>query len=289
MDAQYFFNSHAFLIQQGDPKILELCRGLSSIRFAWFKERGDGFSPLKAPFGSIEVQGPFSNSLIHQFLEDLDKQLNYEKVTSLSITMPPDGYDFEYGFLIAKALQNHGFYLTFQDLNFHLEVNPPFKKHLHRSERWKLNKSIREGYTFQKVESPDWENSFALLNESRERKGFRLSMDKESLEQAFLKFPGRYQLFSIMKELETVAIAITLAINKDILYVFFTADVLKHRKVSPIVLLHSGIYQYCLDKRINLLDLGTSSLKGLVNSGLANFKRNLGGVASLKNTFIKRF
>jgi predicted N-acyltransferase len=216
-------------------------------------------------------------------------QLQKEKVTSLSITMPPDGYDFETGFLLAKILQNHGFQLGFQDLNFHLDVNSDFKKHLHRSERWKLNKSIRAEYIFHKVEKPDWDLAFRLLNESRERKGFRLSMDQKSLEEAFNIFPDRYQLFAVVKEEETVAIAITLKINKEILYIFYTADLLKHRKLSPVVLLHNGIYQFCQSERIQLLDLGTSSLKGQVNSGVANFKRNLGGIASLKNTFVKRF
>jgi len=289
LDARYFFNSFPFLHLQGEPKILELSKGIASTRFAWYKQNGEGFSPLKAPFGSIEIQGPYSNSLIHQLLDDLMAQVQKEKVTSLSITMPPDGYDFETGFLIAKALQNHGFQLNYQDLNFHLEVNSEFKKHLHRSERWKLNKSIRAGYKFQKVEKPDWDTTFKLLNESRERKGFRLSMDQQSLEEAFLKFPDRYQLFAVSKEEEIVAIGITVKINKEILYVFYTADLLKHRKLSPVVLLHNGIYQFCQAERINLLDLGTSSLKGLVNSGVANFKRNLGGIASLKNTFIKRF
>ena len=289
MDARYFFNSHQFLHLQGEPKILEISKGISSTRFAWYKHNGEGFSPLKAPFGSIEITGPYSNSLIHELLSDLTGQLQKEKISSLTITMPPDGYDFETGFLIAKALQNHGFHLSYQDLNFHLEVNSEFKKHLHRSERWKLNKSIRAGYEIQKVDKPDWDITFNLLNESRERKGFRLSMDQKSLEETFLKFPDRYQLFAVLKEKEIVAIGITLKINKEILYVFYTADLLNHRKLSPVVLLHSGIYQYCQAERIQLLDLGTSSLKGLVNSGVANFKRNLGGIASLKNTFIKRF
>ena len=289
MDARYFFNSHPFLHQQGEPNILELSKGISSARFAWYKQNGEGFSPLKAPFGSIEIQGPYSNSLIHQILEELIGQLKKEKVSSLTLTMPPDGYDFETGFLIAKALQNHGFQLGHQDLNFHLDVNLSFKKHLHRSERWKLNKSIRAGYVFQKVEKPNWDSTFKLLNESRERKGFRLSMDQKSLEETFSRFPDRYQLFSVLKDGETVAIGITLRINKEILYVFFTADLLVHRKLSPVVLLHSGIYQFCQAEGIILLDLGTSSLKGLVNSGVANFKRNLGGIASLKNTFIRRF
>jgi len=288
LDSKYFFNSRPFLIQQGEPIILESSKGTSRIKFAWFKQNREGFSPLNAPFGSLEIQGPYSNTLVHQLLDELHAQLVALRIGSLVITMPPDGYDFEMGLLISKALENHGFQMSFQDLNFHLPVSINFKKHLHRSERWKLNKSIREGYRFQKVDHPDWDAAFRLLNESRERKGFRLSMDQKSIESVFALFPDRYHLFSVCKGNETVAIAITLKVCEDILYVFYTADQISHRKLSPVVLLHHGIYGFCLENRIKLLDLGTSSLKGLVNSGVANFKRNLGGIASLKNTYMKR-
>lgn len=289
MADQYFYNTDPFLSNQGEPCIMELSQGISNARIAWFKKNAEGFSPLKAPFGSIEIQGPYSNSLTNQLIEKLLARLRDEKVTSITITMPPDGYNKEAGFLISKAYENYGFNILFQDFNFHIEVNSEFRKHLHRSERWKLNKSIREGYTFRKVEIPDWEETFNLLQESRERKGFLLSMDRLSLEKSFKDFPEKYQLFSVLKDEKTVAIAVTIRVNKEILYVFYTADSLIHRKLSPVVLLHNGIYQYCISEKIEILDLGTCSLKGQVNSGVANFKKNLGGIVSLKNTFIKRF
>ena len=83
--------------------------------------------------------------------------------------------------------------------------------------------------------------------------------------------------------------AITVRVNSEILYVFYTADDLSHRKLSPVVLLHEGLYQQCIEEKFRLLDLGTASVKGLVNGGVATFKRNLGGVASLKQSWVKRY
>ena len=77
--------------------------------------------------------------------------------------------------------------------------------------------------------------------------------------------------------------------SSEILYVFYTADDLSHRKLSPVVLLHEGLYNYSIDQKFSLLDLGTASIKGLVNGGVATFKRNLGGVASLKQSWVKRY
>jgi lipid II:glycine glycyltransferase (peptidoglycan interpeptide bridge formation enzyme) len=127
------------------------------------------------------------------------------------------------------------------------------------------------------------------LLDSRKRKGFELSMNQESLENVFAIFPENYSVFTVKNVAELAALAITVEVNPDILYVFYTADDVKFRKFSPVVLLHAGIYDYAKNMNFRILDLGTSSLKGLVNSGVATFKRSLGGIASLKNTWIWRF
>ena len=114
-------------------------------------------------------------------------------------------------------------------------------------------------------------------------------MNREELENAFTRFPAAYKMWGVSVDNQLAAMAITVMVNRDILYVFYTADDLKHRKLSPVVMLHEGLYRHCGEEKFRLLDLGTASLKGLVNSGVATFKRNLGGVASLKQSWVKRY
>ena len=289
MDSRYFFNSSPFLSAQGKAEIVEIQQGISGARLAIFKNQTEGCSPLKAPFGSIEIFGPYSSSGVYQLLDRLDEKVRELKLQTIRITHPPDGYDTETSYLIAKAMQKHGFQIVHQDLNFHLEVEGDFKKHLHRSERWKLNKSKRSGYRFHPIAKPIWDEVFPLLLRSRERKGFILSMNQAELENAFLQFPKVYEMWGVSFENQLVAMAITVRVNSEILYVFYTADDLNHRKLSPVVLLHEGLYQYSMEEKFRLLDLGTASVKGLVNGGVATFKRNLGGVASLKQSWVKRY
>ena len=45
------------------------------------------------------------------------------------------------------------------------------------------------------------------------------------------------------------------------------------------------IYQYCLDKRFRLLDVGTSTVDGIPNHGLVRYKRKLKYSESLKYKF----
>ena len=289
MDAKYFFNSNAFLTRQGNPQVLELQSDLSAVRLAWIEINREGYSPYKAPFGSIEVHGPFAPQLTSQLLEDLDRAAAERKWRTFRITQPPDGYDSESMLLVSKALLQDGFQLVHQDLNFHLPIGLDFKSHLHRSERYKLNKLKRAGFRFGKLAVSDWHRAYELLQNSRIRKGFSLSMSKDALEQTIAYFPAEYQIFGVWMGDQLAAMSVAIAVNSQILYVFYTADDMQFRKFSPVVLLHEGLYEFGLANQFQLLDLGTASLKGLVNSGVANFKRNLGGIASLKNSFQKRY
>lgn len=285
---RYFFHSPAFLKNQGLYHTAESRRGDFSVKIFWFKQQREGFSPLRAPFGGLDYTGTWSLDAASDLIVRLMAELKEEKIQTFVMTQSPDAYQPEENLSFARLLLETGFELQHQDINFHLLVNQSFRKHLHRSERWKLNKLIRHGFVFQKEEAISWEMVYPFFLESRIRKGYELSMSRESLERVFAMFPEQYSLFSVLKDGEPAAMAITVEVNSDILYVFYTADDLKFRKFSPVVLLHAGIYDYAAARKIRLLDLGTCSLRGMVNSGVATFKRSLGGIASLKNTWIWR-
>ena len=58
---------------------------------------------------------------------------------------------------------------------------------------------------------------------------------------------------------------------------------------SPVVILSSGIYDYCSDERISLLDVGTSTMNGFPDPGLLRFKRALGFKESIKLAYRKLY
>jgi hypothetical protein len=287
-ECRYLFNTARFLSQQGDFSTVAVEDEGFRGKICWSRVNQAGYSPLRAPFGGPDCQGFWSGSAAARLVACLVDELQVAKIQTFYLTQPPDAYDQEGNYAFFRLLPEAGFELSHQDLNFHLVVNQPFRRHLHRSERWKLNKLIRHGFEFQRQQHIRWDEVYAFFLESRRRKGFELSMNRESLEKVFELFPGQYALFSVVKENVTAAMAITIEVSPDIWYIFYTADNLIFRKFSPVVMLHAGIYNLALDHKIKILDLGTSSLKGIVNSGVATFKRSLGGVASLKNTWVWR-
>lgn len=280
MYPSFFFLQHEFLTWQGHHQIIRE----GNIALPIFLKDGLAFSPFAAPFGGFQCKGIVSESEFRRFLKVLPSELRRIRANGLRLVLPPDSYQPEWHIWLIPLLKEVGFKVVWQDLNFHLENKGSFSSRLHRSERWKRNKSLREGFEFSVLDRPDWNQLYPFLLESRKRKGYFLSMSQEALEATVSRFEKEYTISSVNINGELAALGVTVKVSPEIEYVFYTADALKHRKLSPVVLLHEGIYNYTNSRSVRLLDLGTASLKGIVNSGVATFKRNLGGIASVKTT-----
>lgn len=257
--------------------------------FPFFIENGRLLSPAKAPFGSFLFNSAPGPELVLEILVQLESLARKEKVHTIQIVFPPDCYQPEVNVWLQPLMVSAGYQIAWQDLNFHRELSTSFESGLHRSERWKLRKSLQLGYEFRLIPEPDWDFAYPFLLESRRRKGYQLSMKREDLERTCRLFPDSYQMSGVFFQDQCVALALSIRVSDEIEYVFYTADDVQHRKLSPVVLLHHGLAVYGHGNGVRMLDLGTSSIKGVVNSGVATFKRNLGATASLKSTFQRKF
>lgn len=289
LNSVYLFQSDVFVRQQGDPIVFRAEAGKNSAELPVFLSGNQIFSPLSAPFGSFRFEGSANAGLVKDIVALLEEFCATQGITQCKLVLPPDCYQPEVHVWLIPLLIDLGFQVAFQDLNFHRDLSMPPESGFHKSERWKLNKLIREGFEFRPVPVPDWEKHYPFLLESRLRKGFQLSMTRRELEQVFLRFPDVYQMHAVYSKDQLAALSVSIQVNPAIRYVFYTADDLAFRKRSPIVLLHYGLLKDCIQTKTQLLDLGTSSLKGVVNNGVATFKRNLGASASLKTTLIRKF
>ena len=285
MKAKPFFLEPAFLDFQGSHFLAEA----DECRIAVF---GDSVleSPLKAPFGGFVLPENASPASMRRLIEKVDLYASDKNALSLEIQLPPECYSGPEKDWLMPFLEGAGFQKVRTDLNFHLPVDGPIRKHLHRSERWKLNKSERLGFTFHPVLQPDWYQVHAYILASRMRKGYPLSMSAAELMESDARFPGRYRVWQVLSPAnELAAIAVSIDVSSETEYVFYTADDPLFRKWSPVVMLIAGIYEVALAEKKQVLDLGTASLKGMINPGLAAFKRYLGGVASPKYRIRKAY
>jgi lipid II:glycine glycyltransferase (peptidoglycan interpeptide bridge formation enzyme) len=76
-------------------------------------------------------------------------------------------------------------------------------------------------------------------------------------------------------------------VSSKVLYYYLPADSPKYLEFSPAILIIKSMYEYSQKHCFEILDLGISTYLGERNEGLIRFKKNLGGMESEKNTFIK--
>lgn len=289
---QYFFNEREHLQNQGGERLLTFYwqnthNQVTEARFSIIIQDKMAYSHLRATFGGVEFGEEISEEDLFQFLEE--SILNIE-VETLKINSYPERYlpptqilklekcYFKLGFEIGTIEQNYEIAITHK--SFYETVTSTRAKQL-------LKKSIKKGFSFQEVSKPNFSKIHAFVARSRERKNRPMTMNLEQFENHFTLFPKNFQVFSVMHSNRPIAIGVTIKINSKVIYTFYLADDEAYLKDSPTIFLLSGIYEYFQQQNYSILDLGIVTAKGILNEGLAKFKRSLGGELSLKKNYIK--
>lgn len=295
LDALHFpaflFNQPAHArLQGGEAWAAEWRKGQRiEARLLFFRQGQALYSPLRAPFGSVEMRQGLSYASLYAFLEAFEAFCRQEGFQSLRLGHYPLGYAPEAPLLV-QVLWALGYHSTCIDLCQHLPVSAQvFAEGLHTSEKRRLRKCTAAGFVFEEWKNPDLAQVYAFVKACRLRKGFPISMSEEAFQALWQHFPEAHRVFCVKDGAEIAALSVTIAVNKQILYNFYPADHPDYLAFSPTVFLMQGIYEFAQKNKFNLLDLGISTEQGRPNQGLIRFKECLGASPSLKYTFLKTF
>lgn len=247
-----------------------------------------GYSPLKAPFGSVYFEKKLTDEVLSEFISQIVKWAVSENLKKLIIKNYPDIYDNLKSKRISDILVKNGFQVVNMDLNQHISVSEkPFEKIIAPPKRRKLKKCIKAGFKFKELDYEGYfDVAFQVIEDTRKRKGYPVTMEKEDLKNMFKQFPDNYYLFGVLDQDELIALYISILINKKILYNFYPGDKSDYRVFSPLVFANQGIYNFCHKNGIEIIDLGISTNESVLNYGLYKYKETLGSENSMKLTFL---
>lgn len=292
---QYLFNQPYFLQKQ-------LCKQIDTFylvhkntqqahaTFILSIQDGRGFSPCRGPFGSVEMNPLLPIQDLDDFIEHINTFAAAQGISQLEIKSYPFCYSPEVSAVITNSLLRQQYHILYTDLNYHIPVTQTgLADKLHLSAKRRLQKCITAGFDFGEEQAPDLPLIYQLIVDSRQQKGYPVTMTFSDFRQLFEDFPGSYKIFSIRDKQRIVAATVAVKINQHILYYFLPAHDPVYNTYSPMVLLIQGLYNYCQSAGYSILDLGISTDKGIPNHGLMRFKNNMGACVSLKLSFIKRF
>lgn len=253
-------------------------------RITFYREAEVAISGFQSPFGSFDFTSDSRAEHLVDLLSYSLKDLQSEGITRIIIKEPPNAVlptDIS-----EQALLGLGFKEESVEVNQYIKVDGhPFNKKITQKERNKLNRALSDGYEMRLLTAKDITLAFNLVNDAYSRKGFPVTMSRKDLESAYISLPKRYRLFGLFDGARLIATVASVIVAEAVMYNFYHADLYSYRARSPLVMLIGEVYNYCLEHKITVLDLGISSVDGKVNEGLFRFKENLGCLVSEKKTF----
>ncbi|MCP4460187.1 MAG: GNAT family N-acetyltransferase [Cytophagales bacterium] len=232
-------------------------------------------------FGSFEILPEVTQADFSVFGRETIKELKNEAIYRIEVIHPSDIYE---GFVTYDWLEDLGFSEIYSDTNHHIELSD-FE--IHEMEKRKLKKLSQAELVSKELMISQLPEVYDFLVKCRKEIGLKLNISLEKLTSLFQAFPDRYCIFGAHLEDQLVSAVITVQTAPEVVYYYLPGTAEKFKKESPMV----GLVQHLVDHfkhEVRYLDLGVSSIEGRPQEGLISFKERMGGVKSLKKTFVVR-
>lgn len=292
---RYLFNEPEHLASQQHDEyytfhLLQLSTNSIVARFNCFVKNANALSPLRATFGGIEASPHLSELVLLDFIKKIIVWARQHPVQAIRINWYPAAYQPSVYLGLKSALMQTGFTLLIQEVNQHLALTPSaMLETFSPNQVRRLKKCQQKGYQFRELSIDFLSDYFLLLANARSRKNIPLSLSLPAIEELFKKFPKNFFLFGILDDQILIAACVGVKINERILYYFLPADHPNYLTDSPSVMLIEQLGEWAKLRGFKLLDLGISSVNGVLNEGLYQFKQKLGGIETEKVVFLKQF
>jgi hypothetical protein len=246
-------------------------------------------SPLRAPYGSLEANGEIDVSVIERLFSFIQQHFSARGIKELIIKNAPALYNPSLSVSLKKSFYESGFKIETSDVQSLIAVsNDPLVVRFHYSEKKRLRKCNSRKLVFQKLQMASAGFVYDFINRCRIEKGFNISMTFEELWNAMELFPKNYLFFAVFDGEKIIAASICIRVSQTILYDYAHDHDHHYNNLSPVVFLVNGIYNYCQENNIELLDLGTSLSNGKLKVSLLEFKTRLGATVTEKLAYRKQ-
>ena len=248
-------------------------------------------SPPLAPFGGIQCDERCNSDELNFLLRCIENWFSMQTQYSLRVKNAAGCYhSFETNDLLDSIYEMSGYKIAGKLINYHIPVSQsPFFENITRTEQKRLVKCRKASFRTSLYDGTDIELVYNFIKESRKSMGYLLSFTLAQLNAMIVQFPQQCKIFVVMDGQRIIALTVTVLVCNGVLYNFLPSDHPAYRGFSPMVYLTETLYNYCQKEAIKILDLGISlDHNGIEKPGLLKFKKNLGGIESLKITYEKK-
>ena len=281
------FNSTPFVSRHGNKilqfLLLERREVVGVIHFA--VDNNSASSPLRATYGGFEFLKDLPSAVVRDFITWVVHEMVKKKFNEIKIGLQPEFYSPTINDFIRDILQDCDFD-HLEDTGQVVECkHRNFRQVINRFEKNRMDRCLKDSFVSRQGKGSLPLDIFNMIAQSRIEKQLPVTLEYREIKKNFQKFPDCFFWFGVWKEAELAAAAIGIRVKPDTMYYFFPGHDSKFNSWSPLVLLLNEMYMLCIRENIKYLDLGKSSCDGIINTGLFQFKKNLGGVTYKQSQF----
>ncbi len=271
------------------------CDGLFYLVFRDKQIRFGAIVGVKAGVAKLPYSAPFSaltgyrdDLKLSSYRNAVDAFVEYcrqKELSEIEITLPPLVYNPHGLSMQLMALQEAGFRIFRQDINFHFPLNTfdaDYRNRLSSRARQKLKSAISKGMKLVAcVDDDGRRKAYEVIRENRQAHGYPLHMTLTALRQTGAVVSIDYFLVST-PTCEAVAAAICYQVSADSVQVIYWGDLPDDETPGTMNYLAWALFAYYAERKFRFVDTGPASENGLSNPGLCDFKQSVGCVCTPK-------
>jgi hypothetical protein len=229
-----------------------------------------------APFAGIAFYPNLPLAALQQFITEVDVQLRQRGCSAVTMLHPPAPYQ-KNGDLVLSLLHDAGYTRLGQELVAVISVdNEDLSTRLTAWEQRKLTQARKAGLQGVKLSLDHLSDVYEFLQQCRDERGYTLSMTKAQILELAAAFPEAIRLYAATQNNQWVAAVLAIQDHTEVLYTFYYGHLAAKNNLSPVVFLIHYVYFDCQATELKYLNLGTSTLHGVTNIPLLQFKLQLG-------------
>ena len=245
-------------------------------------------SGYSAPFGGPDlVRQSETATGVLALLKEAVEQARAEGLTTVRVKAKPDFYsgsEVEVQF----AMLNLGFTVEASELNFHFDLTglaavDDYVARLKPQARRALKHAADEPFTFTEAATDDeWAVAYGILDRNRRAKGRQLRLSRDYVIAARDTFPGQIRMHVLAHDGRPVAAALVYRVLPRHDLVVYWGDADHELPRSPMNVLVRELVGHEIAAGVATLDVGISSVAGVPDQGLIQFKESVGARSSLR-------
>jgi hypothetical protein len=270
--------------QDGDGRLVgSLCGVVEGTTF------GSGW---KAPFAGPDFMRKAETvSNVGALVDHVLAELKARGIRTVRIKCKPTFYSGSEVYVV-QALMHRGFRVESSELSYHFDL-----EHLHDGEAYRaalgsaarraLKHAAGKPFSYEEVlDDATIATAYEVIRANRERKQRPLRLSLEYLRGLSATFPGRIRWFLLRYDGTPVASALLYRLRPERELVEYWGD--QHNlERSPMNLLAFHVVERAIRERVTTVDLGLSSVNGVPDPGLIQFKQSVGCRPELRLDFVR--